>query len=84
MMVLLIGVVLLEVIKGSAHAGDTEEEEKEISKLAKKKYGLRLVADEAHMVANVLKWGMENTEVVDYQDLLWLPSEFGYFTNDSN
>ena len=57
-----------------------KQSEKEIKKLATKKYGMTLVADESHFVANVLKWGMENTEVVDYQDLLWFPSEFGYFT----
>ena len=54
--------------------------EKDVRKLAVKKYGITLVADEPHMVANVLKWGVDNHEVVDYQDLLWYPSQFGYFT----
>ena len=54
--------------------------EKEIRKLAKKKYGMSLVADEARVAADVLKWGAENRSTVDYLDLLWFPSEFGYFT----
>lgn len=57
-----------------------KQSEKEIRKLATKKYGMPLVADECHVVANILKWGYENTRIVDYQDLLWFPSEFGYFT----
>ena len=69
---------LFDLINKARH--NLKQSEKEISKLAKKKYGLRLVADEAHMVSRILKWGLENTEVVDYQDLLWFPSEFGYFT----
>lgn len=69
---------VFDLINKARH--NLKQSEREISKLAKKKYGLRLVADEAHMVSEVLKWGMENTEVVDFQDLLWFPSEFGYFT----
>lgn len=69
---------VFDLINKARH--NLKQSEKEITKLAKKKYGLRLVADEAHMVANILKWGLENREVVDYQDLLWFPSEFGYFT----
>lgn len=57
-----------------------KQSEKEIRKLAEKKYGMSLVGDEAHMVSNILKWGIEHKEVVDYQDLLWFPSQFGYFT----
>jgi superfamily I DNA/RNA helicase len=57
-----------------------KQSEKEISKLAKKKYGIRLIADEAHIVSKILKWGSENKETVDYQDLLSFPYEFGYFT----
>ena len=57
-----------------------KQSEKEIRKMAIKKYGMTLVADECHFVANVLNWGMNNRETVDYEDLLWLPSQFGYFT----
>ena len=56
------------------------QSEKEIRKLAVKKYGMTLVADECHFVSQVLKWGEEHIDVVDYQDLLWLPSQLGYFT----
>jgi superfamily I DNA/RNA helicase len=69
---------VFDLINKARH--NLKQSEKEITKLAKKKYGIRFVADECHMVANILKWGMSNTEVVDYQDLLWFPSEFGYFT----
>lgn len=69
---------VFDLINKARH--NLKQSEKEINKLAKKKYGLRLVADEAHMVSKILKWGCENREVVDFQDLLWFPSEFGYFT----
>lgn len=57
-----------------------KQSEKEVRKLATKKYGMHLIADECHMVANILKWGSEHLDTVDYLDLLWLPSELGYFT----
>jgi superfamily I DNA/RNA helicase len=69
---------VFDLINKARH--NLKQSEKEISKLAKKKYGMRLVADEAHFVSQILKWGTEHSEVVDYQDLLWFPSEFGYFT----
>ena len=69
---------VFDLINKARH--NLKQSEKEINKLAKKKYGLRLVADEAHLVSKILKWGTENIERVDYQDLLWFPSEFGYFT----
>ena len=53
--------------------------EKEIKKLAKK-LEIHLIADECHMVSNILKWGRENIQEVDYQDLLYLPSVLGYYT----
>lgn len=57
-----------------------KQSEKEITKMAKKKYGMSLIADECAFVAKVLKWGQSTTDVVDYMDLLWFPSEYGYFT----
>lgn len=57
-----------------------KQSEKEIKKLAIKKYGLNLIANEARVVSDILKWGMENRETVDYQDMLSFPYEFGYFT----
>lgn len=53
---------------------------KEIKKLGERKYGIEFVANEYAAAANVLKWGLQHRECVDYQDLLWYPSEFGYFT----
>ena len=69
---------VFDLINKARH--NLKQSEKEISKLAKKKYGLRLITDEAHFVSNILKWGQDNIDTVDYQDLLWFPSEFGYFT----
>ena len=57
-----------------------KQSEREIRRLAKNKYGIKLVADECHMVANILKWGRENIDIVDYNDMLCFPYEFGYFT----
>lgn len=57
-----------------------KQSEKEISKLANKKYGMTLIADECKFTSEVLKWGCSTTDVVDFQDLLWFPSQFVYFT----
>ena len=57
-----------------------KQSEKEIRKLAEKKYGVNLIGDEPHFVSRVLKWGIDNREEVDFQDLLWFPSQLGYFT----
>lgn len=51
--------------------------EKEIKKLAKK-LNIDIIADECHAVANILRWGRENIDVVDFQDLLYFPSVLGY------
>ena len=69
---------VFDLINKARH--NLKQSEKEIRKLAIKKYGMTLVADECHFVANVLKWGCENRKEVDYQDLLWFPSQLGYFT----
>jgi superfamily I DNA/RNA helicase len=57
-----------------------KQTEKEIKKLAVKKYGLNLISNEAMVVSEILKWGVENLDEVDYQDMLFLPYELGYFT----
>lgn len=57
-----------------------KQSEKEIRKLAVKKYGISLVADECRFVADVLKEGMQTLDKVDYCDLLCMPFEHGYFT----
>ena len=57
-----------------------KQSEKEIKKMATKKYGCHLLNDECKIVSSILKWGQENRADVDYQDLLCFPYEFGYFT----
>lgn len=69
---------VFDLINKARH--NLKQSEKEIKKLAVKKYGINLVGDECYVVAKTLKWGQENIDIVDYQDLLWFPSEFGYFT----
>lgn len=69
---------LFELINKSRH--NLKQSEREIYKMAVRKYNIRLVADECHLASKILKWGSENIEEVDYQDLLFFPNEFGYFT----
>ena len=69
---------VFDLINKARH--NLKQSEKEISKLAKKKYDMHLVADECKFTAEVLKWGVSNTDMVDFQDMLWFPSQFGYFT----
>lgn len=69
---------LFDIINKSRQ--NLKQSEKEIKKMAVKKYGMSLISDEAKTATEILKWGTENTKIVDYQDLLSFPSEFGYFT----
>ena len=69
---------LFDIINKARH--NLKQSEKEIKKLAIKKYAIPLVADECEMAAKILKWGMDNRDIVDFQDLIWFPYEFGYFT----
>lgn len=69
---------VFELIDKSRH--NLKQSEKEITKLAKKKYGITLIADECKFASEILKWGASTTSIVDFQDLLWFPSQFGYFT----
>ena len=69
---------VFDLINKARH--NLKQSEKEIKKLATKKYGMTLIGDECKLVSDILKWGLTQKEVVDYQDLLWFPSEFGYFT----
>ena len=57
-----------------------KQSEKEIKKLCAKKYGMTMVANECAVVEKILKWGSENLDTVDYQDLITLPYEYGYYT----
>lgn len=57
-----------------------KKSERELKRLAEKKYNMILVADECAFVNKILEWGFNKTDVVDFQDLLWYPSQYGYFT----
>lgn len=57
-----------------------KQSEKELTKLAKKKYHIPIMSDECLIAEKILKWGAQTTEEVDFIDLLWLPQESGYFT----
>ena len=53
---------------------------REIKRMAVSKYDMTLVSNECEAVQAILKWGREHLDTVDFQDLLWLPNELGYFT----
>ena len=57
-----------------------KKSERELKRLAEKKYNMILLGDECAFANQVLEWGYNNTDVVDFQDLLWYPSQYGYFT----
>lgn len=57
-----------------------KQSSREIKRMAVSKYGMAFVSNECDAVQSILKWGRENLDVVDFQDLLWLPNELGYFT----
>ena len=69
---------LFDLINKARH--NLKQSEKEIRKMAVRKYGINLLSNEAAVASEILKWGMNTLETVDFQDLLWLPSEKGYFT----
>ena len=71
---------LFDIINKARH--NLKQSEKEIRKLAERKYGIELIADECRMAADILNWGLEHREKVDFQDLIWFPYEFGYFTRN--
>lgn len=50
------------------------QSEREISEIAKR-YDIACVADECSVTEKLLKWGKENTDTVDYGDMVWLPYE---------
>lgn len=69
---------LFEIINKARH--NLKQSEREINKMAVRKYNIKLISDECHLASKILKWGVENIEEVDFQDLLFFPNEFGYFT----
>ena len=50
------------------------QSEREISEIAKR-YDIACIADECSVTEKLLKWGKENTDTVDYGDMVWLPYE---------
>ena len=50
------------------------QSEKEIAKMAVK-YGVKTFSNECQAVRKIMKWGYENNDTVDYQDMIWLPYE---------
>lgn len=44
-----------------------------------KKYDISVLDDECNVVSNILKWGYENTSVIDYTDMIWLPNELNIY-----
>ena len=55
------------------------QSEKEIAKMAVK-YGVKTFSNECEVVRKLMKWGCENTDCVDYTDMIWLPYEKGIVT----
>ena len=51
----------------------------EIGEVAEK-YGILPVGDEVWVVEQLLKWGKEHTETIDYTDMEWLPYELNLNT----
>ena len=47
---------------------------KEIDNIAKK-YSIPIQYDECEVVLKVLDWGKENTDIIDFTDMIWLPVE---------
>lgn len=52
----------------------------EIAEVAER-YGIICEKNEAEAVKNILQWGKENKETIDYTDMEWLPYELGLSTN---
>lgn len=38
-------------------------------------YSIPINYDEANVVLSLMKWGKDNTETIDYTDMVWLPNE---------
>ena len=69
---------VFELLNKARH--NLKKSERELKRLAEKKYNMLLIADECAFVNKILEWGYNTTDVVDFQDLLWYPSQYGYFT----
>jgi len=69
---------VFDLINKARH--NLKKSERELKRLAEKKYGMILLADECAFVSKILDWGYKTTDIVDFQDLLWYPSQYGYYT----
>lgn len=38
------------------------------------KYDMNILADECDVAAKVLEWGLQNTDFIDYTDMIWYPN----------
>ena len=47
---------------------------KEMEKIAEK-YNINIIRNECELAVDVLKWGKENLDVIDYTDMVWIPYE---------
>lgn len=47
---------------------------KEMEKIAEK-YNINIIRNECEVAVDVLKWGKENLDVIDYTDMVWIPYE---------
>lgn len=52
---------------------------KEIKRIADK-YGITVIRDEYEVAKEVLKWGKDNTEYIDFTDMIWLPNALNLIT----
>ena len=50
-----------------------------INKIAEQ-YNLNLIRDEANVVKKMLEWGKNNTDIIDFTDMVWLVNEFNLTT----
>jgi len=38
------------------------------------RYGIQVLSDEKDIAVDVMKWGKNNTDIIDYTDMIWLPN----------
>lgn len=59
------------------------QSEKEINEVAQR-YSIPVSFDECVVAKKCLEWGKENTETIDYTDMIWLPVELSMRTIGNN
>ena len=55
------------------------QSEKEIEQIAHK-YNIPIIDNECLATVEILKWGKENLQTIDYTDMVWIPYELDYKT----